>query len=179
MLRRGARVSLITLQSIFVSWFLLTTDWTGSPEIALVFFAALAGTALWCAVHLLRWALPRLFPIVWPRIVKAWRKSLNWQVKRVFEWAKWHGQRQDSVRYMVLCAIAVSIAVTIWIKMPLLRPFVYVYIPVALFTFGIFGWLERGERCTFLRFVRSFYVPTLGYSAAAAVSALGLPFVGL
>jgi len=48
----------------------------------------------------------------------------------------------------VLCALAVSTAVGLWIKLPIVRPLIAVFVPLSLLTFFVFGWLERGPRAS-------------------------------
>jgi hypothetical protein len=109
----------------------------------------------------------------------AFDKSMDLQVELIFKWAKWYGHRKDSVWYMVLCALTVSTTATIAIKVPVLRLLAALLIPLSSIAFAVLGWFERGQKCTLSRFIRSFYVPTGGYTLTASLGALMVKLLDL
>jgi hypothetical protein len=89
-----------------------------SPELAVCVFAITSVVILLVVGQILN----LLFPVLWPKILKSFRTYMKWQVKQIFEWGRWHGLTQESVKYSVLCALAVSSAVGFWISLPIIRP---------------------------------------------------------
>jgi hypothetical protein len=59
-------------------------------------------------------------PYVWQVCKRRFCRWLKWQVKQVFDRVKWH--TMPSAEWTVLCGLAVSTAVILWINLPILRP---------------------------------------------------------
>ena len=123
-----------------------------------------------------------VFPFAWPFAKKAFDTSVEWQVKRIFVWAKWFAHTKASVYWAVLCALAVSTAVGLWVRVPLIRPLLYVFVPLSLLTFFVLGWRNHGPSATKsinarLKFFWSFYTPTLGYALIALMGAIAIRLV--
>ena len=116
-------------------------------------------------------------PYLWNKFKKEFLRSLRWQVKQVFERAKWAAHTLASARWAVLCAIAVSTAVALWIRVQLLQPLILVFVPLSLTTFFILAWRDRGRRATRsfrhrVKFMWAFFVPTGVYTSLAVVGAV-------
>jgi hypothetical protein len=167
-IRGGVHVG-ISLTKLILQWF-HELEAATSTQSAIVIFLIAGALLVVCLVRALMW----LRPFAWPRIRRALKKSVSWQVQKVFEWAKWYGQRKDSVYWSVLCAWSVSISCGVWIRLPPLRPLLLFLIFFSLTTFGLLGWEERGPNCDIGRFLKSFYIPTFGASAVSVIGIIGL-----
>jgi hypothetical protein len=67
------------------------------------------------------------------------------------------------------------------LKLPILRPLLMIVVPISFITFTVLGWRDRGQKAAtswraVIRFLRSFYmaiiIPTVGYTAVTALTAL-------
>jgi hypothetical protein len=124
-------------------WFDQSAIYT-SPDIAACLLAVTGGAL---ARDLGRLGV-HVSPYVWRRCKRAFLNSIKWHVKRIFEWAKWYAHTMDSVYWSVLCALSVSTAVWLWLKLPIIRPLIYLFVPISAVTFTVLGWLDRGPRAT-------------------------------
>ena len=140
-----------------------------SNEFATCLFAIIAALA---TLTVARIALV-IYPYARPRIRRAYAKYIKWQVNQIFEWARWYGLSRESVRYSVVCAFIIPLALGLgFMWSPLWIP-AFVVVAFVLLLCTVLGWRERGERATVLRFVRAFYVPALSATAATVLLALG------
>jgi hypothetical protein len=144
---------------------------------AVAVFAIITGVTLYLLIRVSIW----IFPLAWPSIERAMWKSVDWQAEKIFRWAKRHAQTKESVRWAVLCAMTISSTILIVLRIRILIPLLAIVLPTSLLTFTILGWRVRGPKAkgswrVVFRFLRSFYmsivIPTVGYTALAAITTL-------
>jgi len=119
----------------------------------------------------------RIGPYVWQEGNKRFRTWLKWQVRQVFERVRWAAHTVPSTEWTVLCGLAASTAVVLWINLPILRPLIYVLVPLSLLVFAVLAWNERGPRATGsfhhrVKFFWAFFLTTGAYTALTSVGAL-------
>src|SRR5215475_10047998 len=113
----------------------------GSPTFAVCVFAVLGGYIAYYVLQGIVWVSPH----AWRRVIKWLKRLVDWQVERMFRWARWHAQTRDSIRWAIVCAITISTAILIALRLPVLLPLLLIVLPVSSITFTILGWRDRKE----------------------------------
>ena len=75
-----------------------------------------------------------------------------------------------------LCGLAVSTAVVLWINLPILRPLIYVLVPLSLLVFAVLAWNDRGPKATtsfrhLVKFFWAFFLTAGAYTVLTSVGA--------
>src|SRR5262249_43948604 len=111
-------------------WF-RTLEVATSQPLTIILFSIVGALMTLMLARGIVWASPH----AGPRIMRWLDEMIEWQVERMFKWAKWHSQTKDSLWWAVLCAMSISAPVLITLRFPILLPLALIIMPCSLTTF--------------------------------------------